>query len=140
MDIKQLKPMIAKITWLYYINDYTQQQIADSMHISRTKVTRYLQKAKEMGLVKITVDTEYHSFFDKEQQLMKMLSLDEILIVPTAQTPNETMRNIGLAGAALLSNLGQRRRHFGACLGAVDLSSGDESGTGQTDRTMSNWK
>ena len=105
MDYDQLKSTIAKITWLYYINDYTQQQIADSMHISRTKVTRYLQKAKEMGLVTISVATDYHSCFDKEQQLVELLGLEEAIIAPSAKTPDETIKNVGLAGASYLKGV-----------------------------------
>lgn len=105
MEYNQQKSTIAKITWLYYINDYTQQQIADTMHISRTKVTRYLKKAKEMGLVKISVSTDYHSCFDKEQQLSKLLSLKEVIIAPSAKTIDETRKSVGLAGAAYLNSV-----------------------------------
>jgi len=105
MDYDQQKSIIAKITWLYYINDYTQQQIADSMHISRTKVTRYLKKAKEMGLVKISVSTAYHSCFDKEQKLKEMLSLKDVIIAPSAGTAEETIKGVGIAGASYLNNI-----------------------------------
>lgn len=105
MEYDQAKSTIAKITWLYYINDYTQQQIADTMHISRTKVTRCLKKAKEMGLVKISVETDYHSCFDKEQKLSQLLSLKEVIIAPSAKTIDETRKSVGLAGAAYLNSI-----------------------------------
>ncbi len=105
MHYDQDKSLISKITWLYYINDYTQQQIAEIMHISRTKVTRYLQKAKQMGLVKISVDTDYRSCFEKEQQLQEKLGLKDVVICPAAATADDTLNNVGLAGAAHLKNM-----------------------------------
>jgi hypothetical protein len=49
MEYNESMSRLAKITWLYYINDYTQQQISEMMHMSRTKVTRCLQKATKVG-------------------------------------------------------------------------------------------
>jgi len=68
-------------------------------------VTQYLKKAREMVLVKISVETDYHSCFDKEQQLSRLLGLKEVVIAPSANSEEETGKNIGIAGAAHLKGL-----------------------------------
>jgi len=41
------KKLISKISRLYYISNLTQQEIANKLNLSRTKVSRYLDKARK---------------------------------------------------------------------------------------------
>lgn len=41
---------------MYYEKNMSQQQIANSTGLSRMKISRSLQKAKDLGIVKIIID------------------------------------------------------------------------------------
>lgn len=47
--------LLTKASKLYYEQGYTQQAIADYLRISRPKVSRLLQQARDEGIVNITV-------------------------------------------------------------------------------------
>lgn len=99
------KSMITKIAWDYYINNRTQQEIADKMNLSRIKVTRFLQKARDMGIVKITVFLDHNYCFDKEEELKRILKIDDVIIVPASDNEEETAVSLGVAGATRLNQL-----------------------------------
>ena len=54
MDMKRRTMVLA--SKLYYKDNLTQQQIAQQLNVSRMKVSRLLQQAKEEGIVRITID------------------------------------------------------------------------------------
>ena len=99
------KTMITRIAWNYYINNDTQQEIADKLNISRIKVTRYLQKARELGIVKFTVSLDSGCFFDKEERLKKLLGLEDVCVAPSASNEEDALRGIGIAGAMRMKSL-----------------------------------
>ena len=42
--------LLARIAWMYYIQELTQEEIARKLDFSRTKVTRLLAQAREEGI------------------------------------------------------------------------------------------
>lgn len=97
--------VITKISWLYYVNNCTQQEIADRMHLSRTKVTRYLQKARDLGIVNITISMDHSACYEKEEQLKRILKLDEVTVVPAGSNREDVEQGIGIAGAMRMNKI-----------------------------------
>ncbi len=99
------KAVFTKIAWLYYVNDCTQQEIADQMNLSRTKVTRYLMKAKEMGIVKISVSMDSGFCFEKEEKLKELLEISDVTVIPSIRTHTDTENGLGIAGAKRMNQI-----------------------------------
>ena len=97
--------LITKIAWAYYINNNTQQQIADKMNLSRVKVTRYLQKARDMGIVKISVALDDAYCFEKEERLKELLKIDEVSVIPSIDNEQKCDNGVGVASATRLNQL-----------------------------------
>jgi DNA-binding transcriptional regulator LsrR (DeoR family) len=114
--VDELLTLITKIAWAYHINNNTQQEIAEKLNISRVKVTRYLQKAKDMGIVKTTVSLEHGYCFDKEEQLRYALGLDDVVVIPSAYSSVEE-NGIGIAGANRINQLLTADDVFGVAWG-----------------------
>ena len=53
--------------WLYYMKDLTQQEIATRLGISRVKVTRLIQQARENELVTISINSPSTLFFEQQE-------------------------------------------------------------------------
>ena len=49
--------LLSKIARLYYLEDLNQQEIAEKLNISRTKVSRYLTKARKEKVVEIRINS-----------------------------------------------------------------------------------
>jgi deoxyribonucleoside regulator len=99
------KVLLTKIAWLYYMNDCTQQEIADRMNLSRTKITRYLKKAKELGIVKVSVSMDQGCCFDKEEKLKRLLRINDVTVVPSIKSGEESENGLGIAGAARMNQI-----------------------------------
>lgn len=76
-----LHRFLYKIAQAYYIEGLNQQQIAKRFQISRPKVSRMLQKAKDEKVVSITILPPVGRLADVESDLEKKFKLDEAVVV-----------------------------------------------------------
>lgn len=95
---------IARAAWLYHLEDLTQGEIARRLGVSRSTVVRLLQRAKESGMVRVTLDAP-HEVFEMETELERLYGLRRVRIVPEAIDDPEQKRWLGHAAAELLSEL-----------------------------------
>ena len=79
MDLQRRQ--LTQISFLYYEKNMTQQEISKITGLSRIKVSRLLQKAKDMGIVKITVDYS-GSFLEMENKIAEKYKLKDVIIIP----------------------------------------------------------
>jgi DNA-binding transcriptional regulator LsrR (DeoR family) len=73
--------LLSKVSSMYYDQNYNQQEIANRLHLSRPKVSRLLKKAREKGIVQISVVSPSGSFVDLEKSLEEKFDLQEALII-----------------------------------------------------------
>lgn len=88
---------------LYYQSDYSQQQIAAQLGISRPTVSRLLQFAKEQGFVKIQIADAVEDFGDLEGRLLSRYGLQEVRIAYSPLNAYEEIKkHIGKKAAEYL--------------------------------------
>ena len=81
-DIKQL----AKIARMYYEEDMTQAAIARKLNMSRSLVSKLLTKARDKGIVKITIcDESNRPYQEMENYLKKIFGLSTVIVIAEAQ-------------------------------------------------------
>jgi DNA-binding transcriptional regulator LsrR (DeoR family) len=92
--------MLVKTAQLYYEQELTQAQISQRLGLSRQKVQRLLQEAREQGIVRINIQPVMGVFTSLEQKLERRFGLDEAVVVETTAYEEQAvvMREIG-AGA-----------------------------------------
>jgi deoxyribonucleoside regulator len=86
---KEKQHLCIEAARLYYQSDFSQQQIATRLGISRPTVSRLLQYAKDKGYVQITVADPFLDIKTLEQQLIEKYQLKEAHVVfsPAADYP-----------------------------------------------------
>jgi len=94
-DIKQTPSddirLMARVAWLYYMESLTQQQIGQQLGLSRMKINRLLQQARNQGIVQISVNIPGDdSYFPQEQALCRKFGLRDAVVVPAAD-PGEPL-------------------------------------------------
>lgn len=94
--------LIYKVTWFYYENNMTQQEIAQHLGISRMKVVKLLNQAKQEGLIKFKMDPEAKSNIQLEQELIKKFGLKDVFVVPSS--PENLNDNIAKAAAQYIED------------------------------------
>ncbi|PWC11955.1 transcriptional regulator [Brenneria roseae subsp. americana] len=95
----QENELLTEIAVAYYQDEITQEEIAKKFGLSRIKVGRLLKRAKEEGIVEITV--RYHPVFSTrlEQQMLERFPIKRALIALDYQDEEEQRRQV----AALVS-------------------------------------
>lgn len=71
----------SKVSSLYYQHDHKQREIAKRLHLSRPKVSRLLRRAREEGIVQISVVASDDGLVELETALEEQHGLDEALVV-----------------------------------------------------------
>lgn len=99
--------LLVQVAHLYYNEQMTQQAIAKKLNMSRSLVSKLLAKAKEKGVVKITIsDGINRPHQPLEAQLKKLFGLGEVIIVP-ADTEANSQKLAQEAGRYLAMRLSE---------------------------------
>lgn len=108
MDSREEKKLLVKIAQMYYEEDMTQSEISKELGIyHRTSISRWLKKAREEGIVKITISTDIDEAFDLEQRLARLFNLKEVIVTPVKKNQNASDKKkiVAAAGADLLKKI-----------------------------------
>ena len=101
------KKLLAKLAYLYYIEEKSQAEIAAETGIYRTTVSRMLAEAKKKGIVKIEINNFDTRLFQLEKYVKEKYRLKGIDIV--ANVPDESTaeleERLGQSAANLLRAL-----------------------------------
>jgi len=93
--------LLVKVSKMYYEEGLAQDDIILRLNLSRSKISRLLQQARDEGIVQITVTTPRHLFSDLENRLEKSYGLDEAIVVEThtGDSQENIIHEIGVAAA-----------------------------------------
>lgn len=92
------KNLMIKIAWYYYMENMTQQAIADRLNITRMRVIKLLEKARQTGVVQFRISSSLDVRRELETKLMEKYHLKDCYTVPT--NPNAAGTNDTIARAA----------------------------------------
>lgn len=94
--------LLVKIAHMYYEEGATQSQIADEIGVSRSLISKYLAKARELGIVEIIIhDDTIHPFRQLEGKIERMYGLREVVCVPNLGNESAKSR-VGAAASKYL--------------------------------------
>ncbi|WP_285424829.1 sugar-binding transcriptional regulator [Pseudomonas sp. efr-133-TYG-103a] len=91
-----------RIAWYYYVNNMTQQQIADRMGITRVRVNKALATCRETGVVQIRINSPLASCVELEERIQERFGLQRVTVVPSPDDPSNIFRVLGVGVAPTL--------------------------------------
>ena len=91
--------------WMYGDDGLTHQEIATKLHLSRVAVTRLLQRARREGILQIKITKPLPLQYELERRLQKTFALKNAIVVKTRGSLDETLDEIGRAGAEHLNQV-----------------------------------
>lgn len=106
MDSREL--LIFEAARLSYELNISQQEVAKTLGVSPATLTRLLQKAKDLGIVKITVQPPYEYFKGMDElsrAVKKKLGVHEVIILPSSSRIDVTRKELGFAASRWLSSI-----------------------------------
>jgi lsr operon transcriptional repressor len=86
--------LVARVARLHFEFGLTHQETADSLGLSRVKVTRMVKQARQSGLVKITIASDASPYAELEQEMMERFGLTEVIIVPSPSADAGNLRSL----------------------------------------------
>jgi DNA-binding transcriptional regulator LsrR (DeoR family) len=99
--VLSLDPLVSA-AWLYYHLELTQADVAKILGVSRTAVVNLLARAREEGLVTISLDPSHLSTLTLAQEAKALFGLDDVLVVPNSPGASSAAHALGKAGALYL--------------------------------------
>ena len=97
--------LIARITRMYYEWDMRQSEIARQLGLSQATVSRLLNRSKEEGIIRISVNLPNGVYTELEEVLVKKFGLRDVIVVDSLDD-NDGMiqRDLGAAAAYYLES------------------------------------
>ncbi len=111
--------LIHKAAWLYYTHGLRQDEVARRLDISRASVAMYLRKARETGIVNISISTQLFSQDVLARELEDAFGLTGVWVVPQ---PAE----VAALAASVFLGLVRRGDRVGVAWGRTVYAMADE--------------
>ena len=96
--------LATKAAWYYYMENYTQHQIAEAMGLSRAKVIRLLEDAKTDGIIQFNFRKDDSTRVSLEKNLIAAYGLNDAFVVPTPLHEATLTHTISRAAALYVSD------------------------------------
>lgn len=107
-DLSDLQ-LMTRAAWLYHVAGLNQEETSRRMGLTRARVNKLLQQARETGLVSITINDRDVGLLPVEEALRRAFALDFCLATPALGLTGESatladiaLRAVGTAGARYL--------------------------------------
>lgn len=102
--------LLVQLAWLYYVGNKNQEEIAKLLGLSRFKINRMLARARDKGLVKITIEHEMAHSLAIAGKIQVAFHLTECIVTPALGISADTTtdeanarRAVGIAAAGFLN-------------------------------------
>jgi len=96
--------LMIKIAWYYYMENMTQQAIADQLSISRMRVVKLLERARQTGVVQFRIASAFVKKHALEAKLIQKYHLKDCYAVPTNPDASSVNDTIARAASIYIAN------------------------------------
>ncbi|WP_270395508.1 sugar-binding transcriptional regulator [Mediterraneibacter massiliensis] len=111
--------MAMKVAKLYYINGLTGKEIASTLNISPSTVSRLLAKAKNQNIISFRLNAPYEDCLKAAENIRLLYKLKEVIVVPAVDSTdtNSARHAVALEGARYLQRIIDDNDVFGIAWG-----------------------
>ena len=121
--------LVIKVAYMYYIENYSQNEIAKDLKISITTVSRLLRKAKEDKIIEFVIRDPYVGCISLEKTLKETFGLKDVIIAPgisselgeegCLEDEEEVKKLVALEGARYLQRIIKENDVLGVTWGST---------------------
>jgi DNA-binding transcriptional regulator LsrR (DeoR family) len=112
-----------RAAWMYYVEEMTQNEIAQKLGVGRVTVVRLLAAARERNEVKITIGDRLAECVEAERLLESRFNIGEAIVVPLSARGADATLPIAAATGAYVSSLARADMRIGVGWGRTLVSS-----------------
>ncbi len=97
--------LIARVARMYYEWDMRQSEIASQLDLSQATVSRLLNRSKEEGIIRISVNLPSGVYTELEEALVKKYNMRDVIVVDSLEDNEKVIqRDLGAATAYYLES------------------------------------
>jgi len=115
--------MRLRAAWMYFVEEMTQQDIAERLGVGRVTVVRLLADARDRHEIKFSIESGLPECIDLERQLEKQFGLTEAIVVPQTNPDADATKAISASTGLFLSNFVRPGMKIGVGWGRTLLES-----------------
>jgi len=104
MDEKHTRKDLIKVAKLYYYGNLSQSEIAQSMGISRPKVSRMLTQARSQNIIEFKIKDFPMMVEEMAKKIQTHFKLAKVIIAPSGITPEQSKCNAGNEASEFLNS------------------------------------
>lgn len=93
-----------RAAWYYYMENMTQQQISEIMGVSRMRVVKLLESARQSGIIQFRFRSDQSYRMDLEQRFIRRWNLKDAFIVSVDSSTADVDTSLGKAAAMYLAD------------------------------------
>ena len=94
--------LTARVAWLYFVGNQTQQTIAENLEISRPTVNRLIAAATANGMVQVRINHPVRECMEMAEILQRRFDLGMCEIAPFDEGSGTILRRVSVLGAGLM--------------------------------------
>lgn len=103
-SLQDRSSLLADVAEMYYLEQKNQAEIAKTVGVTRSMISRMLTEARESGIVEIRIQRPLQSDPDLENLLKEKFGLKDVFVVVSNHRSGERLtRTLGNAGAQMLA-------------------------------------
>ncbi|WP_401441525.1 sugar-binding transcriptional regulator [Streptomyces sp. NPDC088789] len=92
--------LIHTVLTLHFVEGVKQAHIAKRLNLSTSKVNRLIRRGRELGMVKISVESRIQAQLDLESELARATGLAKVVVAPSVPgNPDTNLHAVGRAAA-----------------------------------------
>lgn len=95
----------ARVSWLYHVENYTQNDIANQLGINRVMVVRLLAEARRRNEVRVSISSPLSDMIALERALETTFGIKQAIVAPFADAEGDPTKVIAAAAGMLISGL-----------------------------------
>lgn len=99
---REPQAMIVQVARMYYEQGLTQPAIAAHLHLSQSRVSRWLKQAQQDGIVRTVVIPPPGVFTELEDELTRRYEMRQVLVVEATGDDRSIMAGLGTVAASYL--------------------------------------
>jgi DNA-binding transcriptional regulator LsrR (DeoR family) len=99
---------LLQVAWLYHVGQLSQKEVSRRLGMSRFKVLRLLAEARDLGLVRVSVEHRATSTLELADRVAARFRLTEVQVAPAPADADDdhARRAVGIVAAGLLTRIG----------------------------------
>ena len=112
-ELSLVEDLNIQVSWLYYMEGKTQEDISKALGLSRSKVLRILASSRQNGTVQISIATDFSRCVELERSLENSMGLERAVVIPNSPNSETEYDDLGVALGSYVNGILEDKMSIG---------------------------